>query len=593
MTAVTLVLGDQLDPAIAALRASDRGDHVVLLAEVTAEAEYVAHHPQKITLVFAAMRHFAAELHAAGWSVDYIALDDPGNTGTLQGEVIRALQRHDAGSVHVTEPGEWRLAHELDDWPRALGVPVYRHADDRFLCSREAFERWTAGRRLLRMEDFYRGMRKRHGVLLDADGRPAGGRWNYDRDNRQPLPKDGLDIPEPPRFVPDAITRAEAERARDRFLAHALPVFGDDQDAMRTGAPGLFHSVLSPYLNLGLLGARDLVARAEQAWRDGRAPLNAVEGFVRQILGWREYVRGVYWHTMPEYAQRNALDQHRPLPWFYWTGDTDMHCLHETIAGTQRHAYAHHIQRLMVTGNFALLAGIEPAEVCEWYLVVYADAYEWVELPNTLGMALFADGGLLGSKPCAASGKYIHRMSDLLPALPVQRERDDRPRCLPVQCLVLALPHAPARAALEQPPHAHAVPQPRPHGCRTAPSIMGASRRVPCPARARRAGVTSSARPQGRNTVTRRLARLGPITQASSVAASWRRDSIRSRRPCAAESGGRKPGRAWRNASCSRRPDKLRARCSRSAASACLMSSTISGRPSTTAITSSRSWLAA
>jgi len=270
------------------------------------------------------------------------------------------------------------------------------------------------------------------------DGRPAGGKWNYDVANRKALPKEGLDIPAPPRFRPDAITRKvldlvadrfddhfgriepfawavtreDAERARDHFMEHALPLFGDYQDAMRTGEPWLFHSVLSPYLNIGLLSPRDLVDRAEQEWRCGHAPLNAVEGFVRQILGWREYVRGVYWRHMPQYANFNALGHERALPWLYWTADTDMHCMQQAIADTRDHAYAHHIQRLMVTGNFALLAGIRPSEVCEWYLVVYTDAYEWVELPNTLGMALFGDGGMLGSKPYAASGKYIHRMSD-------------------------------------------------------------------------------------------------------------------------------------------------------------------------------------
>jgi len=438
MTAVTVVLGDQLTPSIAALRASERDSDVVVLAEVADEATYVAHHPQKIALVFAAMRHFADELRAHGWRVDYVALDDAGNTGTLVDEIARAVARWGAERVRVTEAGEWRLARAMDDWPHKLGVPVERHRDDRFLCSTAAFERWAAGRKRLRMEDFYRGMRRRHGVLLDDDGHPAGGQWNFDHANRQPLPRGGLDIPAAPSFAPDdttrevltlvearfadhfgsldgfawGVTRAHAEAARDHFLTHALPSFGDYQDAMRTGAPWLFHSVLSPYLNMGLLEPRDLIERAEAAWRSGHAPLNAVEGFVRQILGWREYVRGVYWRFMPDYAERNALGHTRALPGFYWSAETDMRCLHEVIRDTRDHAYAHHIQRLMITGNFALLAGIEPSEVCEWYLIVYADAYEWVELPNTLGMALYGDGGLLGSKPYAASGQYINRMSD-------------------------------------------------------------------------------------------------------------------------------------------------------------------------------------
>jgi deoxyribodipyrimidine photolyase-related protein len=209
-----------------------------------------------------------------------------------------------------------------------------------------------------------------------------------------------------------AVTRADALEALDHFITACLPNFGDFQDAMKQGNAFLYHSILSPYLNIGLLTPREICARAEEAWRSGLAPLNAVEGFIRQILGWREYVRGLYWLKMPDYAKSNALDAHRPLPDFYWTGDTAMNCMAEAIADTQRHAYAHHIQRLMVTGNFALLAGLAPEEVEAWYLLVYADAYEWVELPNTHGMALFADGGVMASKPYAASGAYIDRMSD-------------------------------------------------------------------------------------------------------------------------------------------------------------------------------------
>jgi deoxyribodipyrimidine photolyase-related protein len=461
MRPVVLVLGDQLSPAIAALQASRGEDPVVLLAEVDAEATYVAHHPQKIALVFAAMRHFAKELRASGWTVEHVRIDDPANTGTLRGEVERALERHGSTRLRVTEPGEWRLAREIGGWAEALDAEVEVCVDDRFHCSVGDFAEWADGRRRLRMEDFYRRMRRAHGVLLDADGGPAGGAWNFDTANRKPLPREGLPIPAPPRFSADAITRevldtvaarydthfgrlegfawattrADAERARDHFLEHALPLFGDYQDAMKQGEPWLFHSVLSPYLNNGLLDPRDLVARAQEAWRAGHAPLNAVEGFVRQILGWREYVRGVYWRYMPEYAERNALGHERPLPAFYWTADTDMNCLREAIATTRDHAYAHHIQRLMVTGNFALLAGVRPAEVCDWYLRVYADAYEWVELPNTLGMALFGDGGLLGSKPYAASGKYIDRMSDYCKGCRYDVRRPTGPKACPFNAL--------------------------------------------------------------------------------------------------------------------------------------------------------------
>jgi deoxyribodipyrimidine photolyase-related protein len=208
------------------------------------------------------------------------------------------------------------------------------------------------------------------------------------------------------------VTRADALLALDHFIADCLPRFGDYQDAMRTSEPFLYHAILSPYLNVGLLTARELCDAAQDAWREGRAPLNAVEGFIRQVIGWREYVRGIYWTRMPDYAASNALEATRPLPAFYWTGETDMNCLHQCVADTRAYAYAHHIQRLMVTGNFALLAGLDPQAVEDWYLVVYADAYEWVELPNVHGMVLWADRGLLASKPYAASGAYIDRMSD-------------------------------------------------------------------------------------------------------------------------------------------------------------------------------------
>ncbi|NWG46478.1 MAG: cryptochrome/photolyase family protein [Alphaproteobacteria bacterium] len=431
-----LVLGDQLSPALSSLAGAVPGRDVVLLAEVAEEASYVRHHKQKLVLVFSAMRHFADELRALGHAVDHVPLDAPGNTGSLRGEAARALARHGLAALIVTEPGEYRLAAEMTGWPAALGVPVEIRPDTRFLCSRSEFARWARGRRTLTMEYFYRDMRRRTGLLMEGDA-PAGGRWNFDAENRAPLPA-GAGLPARRRFEPDAVTaevmalvearfgdhfgtlegfgwpvsRAEAEAARDHFLAECLPGFGRFQDAMARGQPFLHHALVAAALNLGLLDPMDLCRRAEGAFRAGTAPLAAVEGFIRQILGWREYVRGIYWHTMPGYADRNALAADRPLPDFYWTGETDMACIAEVVRQTRDLAYAHHIQRLMVTGNFALLAGIAPAEVNEWYMIVYADAYEWLELPNTHGMALYADGGLLGTKPYAASGNYIDRMSD-------------------------------------------------------------------------------------------------------------------------------------------------------------------------------------
>jgi deoxyribodipyrimidine photolyase-related protein len=435
MTTLRLVLGDQLSHAISSLSDLAPGD-IVLMAEVLGECTYVRHHAKKLVLVLSGMRHFAAELTARGVSVEYVRLDDPANSHSLRGEMLRALAAHGADRVVVTEPGEWRLMEDMRVWHEAAGRAVDIREDDRFLCPHRRFRAWADGKSTPRMEFFYREMRRRHAVLMEPDG-PSGGKWNFDAENRKKLPP-GVALPPIPRFAPDAITRevmalvsarftnhfgavdgfawpvtaGDAGVALDDFIAHRLADFGDWQDAMKADAPFLFHSLISTSLNLGLLTPLDIVGRAEAAYRAGAAPINAVEGFVRQILGWREYVRGIYWLNMPHYAQRNALDATRRLPGFYWTGETRMRCLSQAIGQTREHAYAHHIQRLMVTGNFALLAGLHPDAVDAWYMIVYADAYEWVEMPNVRGMALFADGGIVGSKPYAASGAYINRMSD-------------------------------------------------------------------------------------------------------------------------------------------------------------------------------------
>lgn len=431
-----LVLGDQLSPALSSLADGDPRRDIVLMLEVAAETAYVPHHKKKIAFILAAMRHFRDELAGLGWTVDYVRLDDPSNEGSFTSEVGRALKRHRPERIVVTEPGEWRVLDAVRTWSVLFGLPVDVRPDTRFIASRSEFDTWAAGRSTLRMEYFYREMRRKTGLLMDGS-KPAGGQWNFDAENRKPA-TGRLLMPRPHHVAPDAVTqevidlvatrfadnfgdlepfwfattRAGAETARDHFLGTALADFGDYQDAMLTGERFLYHAVLSLYLNVGLLDALDLCRRAEAVWRAGKAPLNAVEGFIRQIIGWREYVRGIYWREMPGYTERNALAHHRPLPEFYWTGDTDMACLREAIGQTRSDAYAHHIQRLMVTGNFALLAGVDPHDVHTWYLAVYADAFEWVEAPNTIGMSQFADGGLLGSKPYAASGNYINRMSD-------------------------------------------------------------------------------------------------------------------------------------------------------------------------------------
>ncbi|ODP38087.1 cryptochrome/photolyase family protein [Sphingomonas turrisvirgatae] len=431
------LLGDQLSPAISSMRDADPDETIILMMEVDEEATYVRHHRKKIAFLFSAMRHHAVALCQAGWRVDYVRLDDPENSGSFTGEVARAIERHAPARIVATEPGEWRVRHAMELWRDKFDVPVELREDDRFLASHAEFDAWADERKQLRMEFFYREMRRKSTLLLDETGRPEGGQWNFDKQNRKPAQHDLL-MPRPLSFAPDqitsevialvadrfadhpgtvdgfdfAVTATDADRQQRHFLKHALPGFGDYQDAMLTDEPFLWHSILSPYINCGLLDPLELCRLAEAEYRAGRAPLNAVEGFIRQIIGWREFVRGIYWREGPDYTSRNFLDATRPLPGFYWTGQTDMHCLAQAIGETLANAYAHHIQRLMVTGNFALLIGADPAEVQRWYLEVYADAYEWVEAPNTLGMSQFGDGGLLGSKPYASSGAYIDRMSD-------------------------------------------------------------------------------------------------------------------------------------------------------------------------------------
>lgn len=436
MKTLRLVLGDQLSPSVSALRDIDRARDVVLMVEAREEATYVRHHKQKIVLVLSAMRHFARSLREAGVRVDYVRLDDEGNSGSFTGELRRAISRHAVDRIIVTEPGEWRVWVMMQSWGKVFGKPVEIREDDRFFCTRAEFADWAKGRRSFRMEFFYRQMRRKTGWLMNGD-EPEGGQWNYDLENRKALPRN-LKLPARRRFPPDAITREvmtlveerfadhfgelepfgwgvtrkDALAALRHFVKHGLTRFGEYQDAMKAGDDFLFHSLLSPYINIGLLDAGEVCKAVLNAHEKGSAPLPAVEGFIRQIIGWREYVRGIYWLRMPAYAKTNFFKAKRQLPDFYWTGETKMKCLGETIDATRRTAYAHHIQRLMITGNFALLAGLAPAQVEEWYLIVFADAFEWVELPNTHGMALHADGGLLGSKPYAASGAYVNRMSD-------------------------------------------------------------------------------------------------------------------------------------------------------------------------------------
>ncbi len=435
------IFADQLTQSLSSLAAADRAESVILMMEVMGEATHVPHHRTKLVFLFSAMRHFAQRLRDAGWEVDYVYLDDPANTGDFTGEVKRAIARHTQASqkiekIYVTEPSIYRVLETVKEWQAVLDRPVHIFRDDRFIATKDEFADWAHGRKELRLEYFYREMRRKTGLLMDGD-KPVGGAWNFDKYNRKP-PKKNMQIAPMLKFTPNlvtqdvidmvaqrfdtrigdidtffyAVTREDALRALEHFIDHRLADFGDYQDAMMVDEPFLFHSILSPYLNTGLLSAMEVCLAIEAAYAAGKAPINAVEGFIRQIIGWREYIRGIYWYKMPAYKSLNYLNATEDLPDFFWTGHTDMQCLSQTIQQTLQYAYAHHIQRLMITGNFALLAGVDPYAVHEWYLSVYLDAFEWVELPNTLGMSQFGDGGLLGSKPYTSSGAYINRMSN-------------------------------------------------------------------------------------------------------------------------------------------------------------------------------------
>ena len=436
MSTLRLILGDQLTPDISSLKDADKSNDIILLCEVFDEAVYVKHHQKKIAFLFSAMRHFAAKLSESGWHVDYVRLDQKGNSHSFSGEVARAVARHEPQGVIVTCPSEWRVLEEMRNWETTLPCAVELRDDDRFYCTLDEFASWAEGRKQLRMEYFYRELRRKTGILM-SENEPIGGQWNYDAENRGRAPDD-LEVPKHTSFAPDditnevlhlvenrfgahfgtlrpfefAVTHEQAAYVLDRFIAERLPLFGIYQDAMVEGEAFMFHAHIGLYLNCGLLSPQKAIIAAENAYHAGAAPLNATEGFIRQILGWREFVRGLYWLKMPDYADQNALEAHRPLPAFFWTADTKMNCLKQCVSETRDHAYAHHIQRLMVLGNFALLAGLSPKDVNEWFLVVYADAYEWVELPNVSGMALYADGGVLASKPYASGGAYIERMSN-------------------------------------------------------------------------------------------------------------------------------------------------------------------------------------
>lgn len=436
LRSLLVVLGDQLDLDAAAFDGFDADQDAVWMAEVAEESSHVWSSKQRTALFLSAMRHFALALDKAGRPVHYTRLDAPDNAASLAAQLQADILRLRPAQLVMTAPGDWRVLQAIKATAAACGLPLEVREDRHFYVSVREFAAHAKGRKSLRMEHFYRAQRRRHQVLMDAD-EPLGGQWNFDSDNREAFGAEGPGaVPPRARFEPDnmtrevialvntklashpgrldsfawPVTRAQALQSLQAFIEDRLPLFGRYQDAMWPGDPWLYHAHLAAALNLKLLNPREVVAAAELAYQSGSAPLASVEGFIRQILGWREYVRGIYWTQMPQYAQRNLLNAQHDLPAWYWTGETEMACLRDALTQTLAHGYAHHIQRLMVTGLYALMLGVQPQQVHAWYLAMYVDAVEWVELPNTLGMSQYADGGVMGSKPYVATGKYIQRM---------------------------------------------------------------------------------------------------------------------------------------------------------------------------------------
>ncbi|MGK0269515.1 MAG: deoxyribodipyrimidine photolyase-related protein [Cocleimonas sp.] len=438
MRRLYIILGDQLDRDSVIFQDIDLKNDCFWMAEVKEEATHVWSHKQRIALFLSAMRHFAKELIDKGLPVQYHALNEHNFSG-LSEAISDTLEKENPEEVWFVRPGDYRVFESLVKTCKKHGVPFKQLNDQHFLSTPKDFKNWAEGKKQLRLEYWYRELRKKYQILMEDEKTPLGGKWNYDQSNRKAFKKKGpTDIPENISWEADDITQdvinlvnetyskhpgelvilhwpvipEQAEQALERFFDSCIENFGDYQDAMWIDEPFLNHSLISSALNLKLLHPLQVIQKAEYYNREKNAPLEAVEGFIRQILGWREYVRGLYWLHMPDWLEMNALNAKQDLPTFFWTGKTDMTCLSQTIEQTLKYGYAHHIQRLMVTGLFSLLYGVEPKQIHEWYLAVYVDAVEWVELPNTLGMSQYADNGIMASKPYIASGNYINKMSN-------------------------------------------------------------------------------------------------------------------------------------------------------------------------------------
>ena len=441
MRNLALVLGDQLDAKSSAFDGFDKNLDVAWMAEVAEENTRVWCHKLRIAYFLSAMRHFRDLLRSRDIEVSYHELtpDSRNDLDTSFSEVLKqTIQSLTPERLIVVEPGDWRVLDELKSTAETLGIEIEIRPDRHFYCSTEEFQSWASGKQNLVTEFFYRWMRKQNDILMDADGTPVGGQWNLDHDNRESFGKTGPAESHPPKtFKPDAtsrdviamveqrfgdhpgslenfllpVTRRQALAMLRYFVEHILPEFGRYEDAMWTDEAFLYHSRLSAPLNVKLLDPRECVAAAVMAYHNGMAPLNSVEGFVRQILGWREFVRGIYWREMPNYADLNFLQHDSDVPSFFWDGDTDMQCVRQSMQHVIEHGYSHHIHRLMVLGNLAQLLGVHPLKFHEWHMAMYVDAVDWVSLPNTLGMSQFGDGGIVGTKPYCSTGNYINKMS--------------------------------------------------------------------------------------------------------------------------------------------------------------------------------------
>ena len=432
MKSLGLIFPDQLSKNNLVYKNLNKDD-ILLYFEPVQTFYDISHHKQKIIFLISSLRKLIQSNNRKNSIHKKISKQPPKLKDTLK----EILQEDEFNKLYVTKPSDFQTLKDLMFFCQIHSIELIVLKDTKFICSNEDFQSWSAGKKSLIQEFFYRWVRKKYSILMDGD-KPIGGKWNLDKDNRKGASAIKEDIPKRNDIKTDelivdvmvevneifndsfgeidnfnwATTHDEAWKQMNLFYKVYFKNFGSYQDAMKSDEPFMFHSLLSAYLNAGLLDPMECVIEAEKLYSAENIPLNSVEGFIRQIIGWREFIRGIYWSNMPHYKELNYFENSRNLPEFFWSGNTDMHCIQQSVNSTRKYAYAHHIQRLMVTGNFAMLVGISPSQICDWYLAVYIDAYEWVELPNTLGMATFSDGGIVGSKPYAASGKYINRMSN-------------------------------------------------------------------------------------------------------------------------------------------------------------------------------------